>query len=120
MPDDPQIFQEVDAALQTASRYLAEPKDPSAADFTYCHGLSGSAEFLQMVSLQIDRPDIAEAVKIIGRHGIAQYSDAAWPCGVHGAGETPGMMLGTAGIGYFYLRLHAPESVPSILAVRPE
>ena len=29
-------------------------------------------------------------------------------------------MLGLAGIGYFYLRLAAPESVPSILILGPE
>ena len=34
-------------------------------------------------------------------------------------GVTPSLMLGLAGIGYFYLRLHSP-TVPSILLVRPE
>jgi lantibiotic modifying enzyme len=38
---------------------------------------------------------------------------AAWPCGTH-TGETPNLMLGLAGIGYFYLRLAQPQ-VPSVL-----
>jgi lantibiotic biosynthesis protein len=34
-------------------------------------------------------------------------------------GETPGLMLGLAGIGYSYLRLCDP-AIPSILIVQPE
>jgi len=30
-------------------------------------------------------------------------------------GETPNLMLGTAGIGYFYLRLYDSAAVPSVL-----
>jgi lantibiotic modifying enzyme len=37
----------------------------------------------------------------------------SWPCGTH-SGETPNLMLGLAGIGYFYLRLAVPQ-VPSVL-----
>jgi hypothetical protein len=39
-----------------------------------------------------------------------------WPCGIPGAGEAPGLMLGTAGIGYFYLRLAKPE-IPTALRI---
>jgi len=41
-----------------------------------------------------------------------------WPCGVVSGGETPNLMLGTAGIGYFYLRLYDSGAVPSVLLVR--
>jgi hypothetical protein len=40
----------------------------------------------------------------------------AWPCGA-GGGETPGLLLGLAGIGLFYLRLHHPAT-PAVLLVR--
>ena len=36
-----------------------------------------------------------------------------------GGGETPGLMLGLAGIGYFYLRLFDPDGVPPVLIVLP-
>ena len=38
-----------------------------------------------------------------------------WPCGLPDANETPDLMLGLAGIGYFYLRLAAPAKIPSVL-----
>jgi lantibiotic modifying enzyme len=38
---------------------------------------------------------------------------------VPGGGETASLMLGLAGIGYFYLRLHDPEGIPSVLIIRP-
>jgi lantibiotic modifying enzyme len=34
-------------------------------------------------------------------------------------GENPGLMLGLAGIGYFFLRLHDQSNVPSIMMVGP-
>ncbi len=42
----------------------------------------------------------------VGSFRIEQYltSGVSWPCGIKGA-ETPGLMLGIAGIGNFYLRL---------------
>jgi hypothetical protein len=41
-----------------------------------------------------------------------------WPCGIS-VGCTPGLLLGLAGIGYFYLRLYRP-SIPSILLAQRE
>ena len=42
---------------------------------------------------------------------------APWPCGVQGGGETPSLLLGLAGIGYFYLRLSNLDTTPSVLMV---
>ncbi|MCI0436342.1 MAG: hypothetical protein L0271_22275 [Gemmatimonadetes bacterium] len=47
-----------------------------------------------------------------------RYRDRPWPSGVPGAGESPGRMLGLAGIGYFFLRL-LPDPPPSVLPVGP-
>jgi lantibiotic biosynthesis protein len=57
----------------------------------------------------------------LGRQGVEYFgrNNLPWPCGVPGGGETPNLMLGLAGIGYFYLRLYDPATVPSILMVRP-
>ena len=38
---------------------------------------------------------------------------------VPGGGETPNLMIGLAGIGYFYLRLYDPVAVPSVLIMQP-
>jgi lantibiotic modifying enzyme len=58
----------------------------------------------------------------IGERGIQEFhnQEAPWPCGVLEGGETPGLMLGLAGIGYFYLRLHDPEGVPPVVIILPK
>jgi lantibiotic biosynthesis protein len=68
------------------------------------------------VLLEADRilgaPDLREIAVNIGHAGIEQFESQRlpWPCGFPGGGETKNLMLGTAGIGYFYLRLHDSET----------
>jgi hypothetical protein len=52
--------------------------------------------------------------------GMERYAARGrpWPCGTP-AGETPGLFLGLAGIGLYYLRLDHP-AIPSLLLLRPE
>jgi lantibiotic biosynthesis protein len=54
-------------------------------------------------------------------HGVKKYENPGlpWPCGVH-SGETPGLMLGLAGIGYFYLRLTNASKIPSVAILTPQ
>jgi lantibiotic modifying enzyme len=52
-----------------------------------------------------------------GIKAIEKYKKHKWPCGIAG-GETPNLLLGLAGIGYFYLRLYNTH-VPSILIRMP-
>ena len=70
-------------------------------------------------SSQLNRPELRQVAEQIAHSGVNTYhaQNLPWPCGVAGAGECPNLMLGLAGIGYFYLRLAAPEEVPSVLAV---
>jgi hypothetical protein len=44
-----------------------------------------------------------------------EASRMPWPCGVPSAGETPNLLLGLAGIGYFLLRLYNSREVPTVL-----
>jgi len=39
-----------------------------------------------------------------------------WASGTRCGGPTPSFMIGTAGIGYHFLRLHDPDHVPSVLS----
>jgi hypothetical protein len=50
----------------------------------------------------------------VAKAGIENYAERglSWPCGT-GGGETPSLMLGLAGIGYPYLRLH-DQAIPSL------
>jgi lantibiotic modifying enzyme len=44
---------------------------------------------------------------------------AGWLCGVPLGVETPGLMLGLAGIGYQLLRLANPQAIPAVLLLDP-
>jgi len=94
----------------------------SSSDFSLCHGLAGLADVLSVVGPVVDssEEETRWLVQRVAERGI-QWSLAAgmmWPCGT-GAGETPGLMLGLAGIGWFYLRVANP-SFPSVLVVGGE
>ena len=53
----------------------------------------------------------------VGQFGIKQYSaNNSWPIGV-GNGLNQSLMLGMAGIGYYYLRLY-DSSTPSLLTFK--
>ncbi|MEV6159967.1 lanthionine synthetase LanC family protein [Nonomuraea sp. NPDC052129] len=113
-------------ALATTERVTRPLTNGGGADFSLCHGLSGNAEpfeeareVLGAVGAVIPRLG-AEAVgmdipRLVADHGLERYArtGVSWPCGTH-SGETPNLMLGLAGIGYFYLRLAVPQ-VPSVL-----
>ena len=63
------------------------------------------------------RPELLEIAEAAAVRAMQRYeaTGAPWPCGVPGAGETPNLMLGTAGIGHFLLRLHDPAGIPTPL-----
>jgi hypothetical protein len=108
-------------ALRTTLDSTEKALRSGEGNFSLCHGLAGNAEVL-LAGYEVlgdqwtDGPDLTQAV---ADFGIQTYAlrEAAWPCGT-GVGETPGLMLGLAGIGYFYLRLH-DRTVPSILLLGP-
>ena len=90
----------------------------SGADgYSLCHGLGGNAElFITAADTLGDERyrAVAEAVGDRGIHAI-HLNRNPWPCGVMSGGETPNLMLGIAGIGYFYLRLYDSAAVPPVL-----
>lgn len=122
LPDDALVLPEIDAAVQRVAATLSEPITPGASDFSLCHGIFGNADLLLLVADQFQRADARRGAEHLGHVGIELHERAGlpWGCGVLGAGETPGLMLGTAGIGHFYLRLHDSRSVPSALLLRPQ
>ena len=103
---DEALRAQAETAVQTTSRSL-ESQD----NYSLCHGVGGNAELLLM------SPAHASQACMMGERGILLYEKerAPWPCGDRGGGETPGLMVGMAGIGYFLLRLHDPNRFPSIL-----
>lgn len=106
-------------ALRATLADLASAGGP--ANFCLCHGAGGNAELLLLAADALGQPWLRGQAEAVARQGIARYHQTGlpWPCGVQGAGETPNLLLGLAGIGYFYLRLHGGAAVPSILRVTP-
>lgn len=89
-------------------------------DFSLCHGLSGICETLLYANQIFKDNTYRILAESIGFYGITEYlnSGLSWPCGIKG-GETPGLMLGIAGIGNFYLRLFESNKTMNPLIILP-
>jgi type 2 lantibiotic biosynthesis protein LanM len=114
---DPVVSEEVEFALQTTAAALAQPVGPGMGNYSLCHGSCGNAELMIMAADRLGRRDLRQPAETLGQIGLEHCSrtDQPWACGVQNAGETPGLLLGLAGIGYFYLRLYDSRAVPSVL-----
>ena len=95
-------------ALDTTRKSLNNSGPANAWNYSLCHGLAGNADVLLHAGLGQIRDPVALRV---ADEGIERYESVGrtWPCGA-GAGETPGLMVGEAGIGYFYLRVNGLRS----------
>jgi lantibiotic modifying enzyme len=105
------------AARELASELASHPRE----DFSLCHGAAGVADALLYSTEAAGNPpeDRSELAMNIGLSGIERHHrpGASFPCGV-GQGQTPGLFLGFAGIGLFYLRLGA-AGAPTPLLIHP-
>jgi type 2 lantibiotic biosynthesis protein LanM len=109
--------EEAEIAVKTTSNSISQMLQNRVSNFSLCHGIGGNTEVLILGADILENNEFLNYAKKIGLAGITLYSNngTPWPCGIMGAGESPGLMLGLAGIGYFYLRLHDQKRVPSIL-----
>lgn len=115
------LKREAEAAIRTTTRMLGVPTYGLPSDFTLCHGRGGNADLLIYADEALGDATSRSGAEAVGRQGIDYFlrNDLPWPCGVPGGGETPNLMIGLAGIGYFYLRLYDPLTVSSVLIVKP-
>ena len=77
-----------------------------------CHGDLGNLDLLLLANEQRLARRIASQVL------ADRDKRGSWNCGVAGGVENPSLMVGLAGIGYQLLRLHEPNTVPSVLALQ--
>jgi lantibiotic modifying enzyme len=112
---EPQWRQDAMTALATTERATRLLVDGGGADFSLCHGLPGNAESFQRASVILGDDAIGlDIPALVADHGLERNArTGTWPCGTHSE-ESPNLMLGVAGIGYYYLRLAAPQ-IPSVL-----
>jgi type 2 lantibiotic biosynthesis protein LanM len=118
---DPAYRQEADAAIRTTAHALQATAQTGSAGFSLCHGDAGNAELFVVAEEAFGGGRYRAVAEQVAAQGVSGYlrQRAPWPCGIPDGGETPNLMLGLAGIGYFYLRLYDPAAVPSILLLVP-
>lgn len=88
--------------------------------FTLCHGAAGNGEvFLEAHRIFGDSKYLNYAIMIAER-AIEEFEESkTYTSGTQTpTTNDPTMFLGTAGIGYYYLRVIDPNNVPSMLSLR--
>jgi lantibiotic modifying enzyme len=111
---------EAETAISTTLNNLHGNSEMSQTNYSLCHGLGGNCEPLIYGARVLRRPDLLARAEEVALLGIESYETqkVPWPCGGPGAQTSAGLMLGLAGISYYYLRLAVPET-PSVLILRP-
>ncbi len=121
-------------AMETTQRSIAQAVNMgmnsgvsvnAGENFSLCHGLAGNADVLIEGAAALNRPDLLQQAEALGNYGIQKYGkyNVPWPSGVNDLTgrennqETPGLLLGLAGTGYFYLRLFLPGRMENILGL---
>jgi len=109
---EPILLEESRTALDTVKAYVGNMQN-----YSLCHGETGNADVLLYATQVLYDPECQRAAEKVAEDGLERFERrcAPWPCGVSGTDETPELMTGLAGIGYFYLRLADPAATPSIL-----
>ncbi|HET7231935.1 MAG TPA: lanthionine synthetase LanC family protein [Longimicrobium sp.] len=103
-------------ALAATLRALENSLATTGHDATLCHGTAGLSEVVlchaqALGDEQLHATALSAAAELERRHG--KLGD--WPAAVAGGGPVPGLMVGEAGIGHHFLRVHDPAGVPPIL-----
>jgi lantibiotic modifying enzyme len=116
--DEPRYLLDARLGRDTVRAWLARMHAGGGANFSLCHGLAGNAEALRLLSESLEPPGGSDRalVEDVARAGIERHSAGTedWPCAA-GGGPSPGLMLGLAGIGHFYLRLHDPATAAVLM-----
>ena len=117
------IYQEeAAAALKTTQQAILQTLSAESSDYSLCHGLAGLTDILRygVASSGLDAAVAQQTVHATAAMGLQRYGVGGhtW-AGGWASGEPPGLMLGMAGIGLFYLRLYAPRT-PTPLIIQPD
>ncbi|QKC95908.1 lanthionine synthetase LanC family protein [Mesorhizobium sp. NZP2298] len=116
--NDPTYLEHARIGMKTTAEYASRSLRHKEENYSLCHGVLGNAEVLLEWNSHTGGTDYSALALQAAAEGLRLYGTSGrWPCGTI-QGDTPGLMLGRAGIGYFYLRLADP-TVPSVLLVNP-
>lgn len=106
-------------AAEELGHACAFVRTASPRDDSLCHGTLGALELLSTGAALRGDPELR--LDVTARAGaLLDALERRGPrCGGQGGAETPGLLVGVAGIGLGLLRLAAPEQVPSVLTLEP-
>jgi type 2 lantibiotic biosynthesis protein LanM len=111
---DDTLLREAHQALTATMRNF-----PRLMNDTLCHGRSGNAELFLRFGLLRDEPAFRLEANVQVRAQWRNVDDADGSVVENTAGFFPGLMLGMSGFGMHFLRLAAPDRVPSVLLLDP-
>jgi type 2 lantibiotic biosynthesis protein LanM len=109
--DDETVRGEIETAVESTI------ENGFGGNHCLCHGDLGNLEVVTMAATRLGRPDWQERSGRLAGGILAGIRERGWLLGLPGRTESPGMMVGLAGIGYGLLRLAAPQRVPSVLVL---
>jgi lantibiotic modifying enzyme len=100
-------------ATTTTNVYNTLNANLSNTNFSLCHGIAGNSDIL----LDCGGEEHIKLATAVGVAGINKYQEnnSSWPSGLNTNQYTPGLMMGLAGTGYFYMRLFNKEKYQSVL-----
>lgn len=115
LDSNPVFTNEMNIALATTANsvYQGLMENLTSTNYSICHGIAGNADIM-MDCGGMEYQQLAEAV---GNAGISKYpnNNIQWSTGLSSGQYTPGLMMGIAGTGYFYLRLLNKDKHKSVL-----
>lgn len=111
--DDPAMRAELETATRTT---LAAG---FGGNHSLCHGDLGNLDLLLGVAQRFPEPQLRRLLDQLTSALLDSIERQGWITGVPQGIETPGLMVGLAGIGYELLRVAMPAQVPSVLLLAP-
>lgn len=98
------------------------------ANFSLCHGMAGNTYVLYEAAIAFDNMAFRQLAERVCTYGIEHYGKwhLPWPSGINdpsgktiGQQDTPGLMMGLAGTGYFYLQMAVKDQLVNPLIAKP-
>lgn len=113
---------EAETAIETTITNLYGDREMSQTNYSLCHGLGGNCEALVYGAQVLGRPELFARAEEVALRGVESYEAQRlpWPCGGPGSVESASLMLGLAGVCYYYLRMADPAATPSVLIFLPQ
>lgn len=108
---------DAEIAIQTT---IENANIESVGNYSLCHGLFGNSELLLNASEVLQQPYLKEKAYNLADDCILAFLQKQLPIpnGLQTLCETPDFMLGSSGIGYFFLRLSDTAKFPCTLLLQ--